>query len=122
MNVGNFGLLTGMAQSYLNARRMIKPPLKSMVDAVALAQAESVAMTTPITPESLEADGWADGSGEFGGSEYTCDLGPNDRISVWFANDLAVVAVVSMGRRTYAPGTSTMYDLRQLERLIGGAR
>ncbi len=91
-------------------------------DCIAAARAAAASMRQPITAEALKASGWFEGTGKFGGTEYTRELGDNDRIAVWFANDEPAIAIISMGRSVYVGGAETMYDLGELVRLLGGAK
>lgn len=91
-------------------------------DGIDAARADLAAMSTPITAEALLADGW----------DTTYDS-PNSTAYVYKGIEYLVEVVVSpAGTHVYAndagmndprhlKNVATMYDLRELVRLLGGA-
>lgn len=74
---------------------------------------EYEAMMTPITAKALEADGWEDYGG---GQWYHEKLGHSildGRAGWWMSIDIDSVSL---------KGLETMYDLRELMRIVGGAK
>lgn len=93
-------------------------------DATFLAARSTIAaMRQPITAEALLADGWTEDTGKYGGTEYRRDIEESIAVVVWFANGRACVNVVHCEtRHVELRGAENMHDLRELVRLLGGAK
>lgn len=93
-----------------------------LAEAIDAARADLAAMRQPITAEALVKAGWTEDASKFGGGEYTHALNDNERVSVWFANEAPVTAIISMERSFYPKSVATMYQLGQLVELLGVAK
>lgn len=86
-------------------------------DVLAIARAEIEAMRTPITPDSLEADGWK--HERYSAGVYQKAIG---EVTVKFD---AIAKMFGFGDNGYLwvqVFATSIHDLRLLERLIGGAK
>lgn len=80
-------------------------------------------MRTPITAEALRAAGWE----EFAPDWYRRILPEPEFIDIYIGADPPGLKGVGVdtnddGIHEWMPGLQTMYDLRELRRLLGGAK
>lgn len=114
MNVDQLALIADKADRYAD---YVVEGCDGVIVACQNARAEVVSMRTPITPESLEADGWKL-------ERYTAGVYSKTIGEVTVRLD-AIAKMFAFGKGSFLwvqIFATSIHDLRQLERLIGGAR
>lgn len=89
---------------------------------IAAARADLAAMRAPITAEALVAAGWKQASGD-DMVYFTMKAGPCLEIEFNLADEWSVTIDMPEAMSSILfRGVRTMYDLRELVRLLGGAK